>query len=306
MFSEIQQAFISLLEPIEFIANPEKRIFWLYLLSSALLAAGVSYLNRQDILKQLKTIFSLKLWLHPSSRQDFQWLFFNHILRVLLVVPVLGGSLSLAIFINRWLITSFGEGNFFTLSSLVISSLFTLTLFIIEDFTRFILHYFYHKKTWLWRFHAIHHSAEILTPITLYRIHWIEMLINSLRSLIIIGSVSGLFMYLFDNKLNTVDLLGATFFVFLFNLAGANLRHSSVWLRFGKFERWFISPAQHQIHHSTKVHHKDKNFGVTLAIWDRWFGTLIYSQSEKVEQYGLSNNTLDSNQSFIKHFWGRS
>jgi len=60
---------------------------------------------------------------------------------------------------------------------------------------------------------------------------------------------------------------------FLFNALGANLRHSHIWLSFGSLERWFISPAQHQIHHSSAEADRDINFGTCLAIWDRLFGS---------------------------------
>ena len=55
----------------------------------------------------------------------------------------------------------------------------------------------------------------------------------------------------------------------------ANLRHSHVWITYGRImERLLISPAQHQIHHSKNKVHFDRNFGVVLAIWDGMFGTL--------------------------------
>ena len=77
------------------------------------------------------------------------------------------------------------------------SVLFTLAVFIFEDFSRFLVHYLYHKVPLLWRFHAIHHSATVMTPLSLYRIHFIEMAINSCRSLLLIGGLSGiLILYL--------------------------------------------------------------------------------------------------------------
>ena len=64
--------------------------------------------------------------------------------------------------------------------------------------------------------------------------------------------------------------------LFLFNIFGANLRHSHIWFSWGdKLENWFISPAQHQVHHSDNPKHFDTNLGSALAVWDRLGGTLI-------------------------------
>jgi sterol desaturase/sphingolipid hydroxylase (fatty acid hydroxylase superfamily) len=138
----------------------------------------------------------------------------------------------------------------------------------------------------LWRFHAIHHSAEVLTPLTLYRVHFIELFINSCRSLLVIGGVSSAFIYVFDDSISLLQVMGVSVFTMLFNLAGANLRHSHVWVGFGIAEHWFISPAQHQIHHSTKPVHRNCNFGAILAIWDRWLGTWIGSKGGRSNRLG--------------------
>ena len=293
MIEELQQLLFIGLEPIQYLFDPQKRIYWLYLLSSALIAVGVIMARRENLYRQLARALNWKLWLHPSSRIDFYWFLLNHVLRIVLVVPVLGGGVALAITLNRELYGWFGAGDFWQLPELSVTAFFTLVLFLTEDFSRFFVHYLYHKIPMLWRFHAIHHSATILTPMTLYRIHWAEMLVNSIRSLLVVGFVSAIFIYLFDNDIHLYTVFGASITAFLFNMAGSNLRHSSVWLGFGFFERWVVSPAQHQIHHSVSPEHIDKNFGATLAVWDRLFGSLMMSRDAKVESYGLAGKIVE-------------
>jgi sterol desaturase/sphingolipid hydroxylase (fatty acid hydroxylase superfamily) len=54
-----------------------------------------------------------------------------------------------------------------------------------------------------------------------------------------------------------------------------HLQHSHLWVTFGpRWGRWLLSPAHHQIHHSMDVQHHNRNFGNTLALFDRLFGTL--------------------------------
>lgn len=302
MISEIEQVILVGVEPLYYLIDSQKRIFWMYLLSSGLIALGLVLIRRGGVFDALKAAVSPKVWLAPSSRVDFYWFFTNHLIRILLVVPVLGGGLTLSISINRVLYQWFGAGDFWQLPDILLSVLFTVVLFVMEDLSRFLIHFAYHKIPFLWRFHAIHHSAIVLTPITLYRIHWLEMIINSVRSLIVIGGVSALFIYLFDNAIHPVTILGASVIGFLFNMAGANLRHSHVWLGYGWLERWVVSPAQHQVHHSIAREHIDKNFGATLAVWDRLFGVLVLSQDTRVEGFGLVGKKVE--QSFLSQQTG--
>ena len=96
-----------------------------------------------------------------------------------------------------------------------------------------------------------------------------------------------------DNDSNNLSILKIHAAIFIFNLLGANLRHSHIPIRFGKyFERVFISPAQHQIHHSNDSIHFDKNFGSIFAFWDGLFGTLEISQQKQkivIFQYFFAN-----------------
>ena len=68
-------------------------------------------------------------------------------------------------------------------------------------------------------------------------------------------------------------LFGLNTIYVLYNFFGANLRHSHIWLSWGKpLSYIFISPAMHQIHHDpTRMR---KNYGEVFAIWDWLFGTL--------------------------------
>lgn len=283
------------LEPILYLNDAGKRIYWLYLLASAVIAIGVLVASKKDVNSAFRYSLSTKLWFNPSSLMDFKWFFVNSLIATVLIAPIIGGQLSWALSLNRIFISSFGEGNMLQWPVIQVSILFTVIFFLAEDFSRFLMHYLYHKIAFLWRFHAIHHSADILTPITLYRIHSVELFLNSLRSVFIAGSISGLFIYLFDTRIALIDILGANIFTFIFNMAGSNLRHSHIWLGYGPLERLFVSPAQHQIHHSSEARHIDTNFGATLSIWDALFRSRVFSHGESVQNYGLYKQKAEQN-----------
>ena len=58
---------------------------------------------------------------------------------------------------------------------------------VVADFGFFLSHYLMHKIPILWYFHEVHHSAEVLTPVTVYRTHPVEDLINATIASLIAG-----------------------------------------------------------------------------------------------------------------------
>ena len=166
--------------------------------------------------------------------------------------------------------------------------IFTFCYFVFDDFTKFITHTIMHKIPILWAIHKTHHSARTLTPITVFRTHPLEGIIFILRSAITQGIVIALFYYVYGNNISLVTILGANVFSFWFHLAGSNLRHSHIRISYWPWlEKIIISPAQHQVHHSTKKRHFNKNFGVTFAIWDWIFGSLKVSNQHEEIKFGI-------------------
>lgn len=233
----------------------------------------LSFQRKKISFSIVEELLNPKVWLHPSSYVDFQLLFLNSILKTLLFLFVSVSSiavakavaLSLANLSLPRLLVGFNQNSIYIL--------YGLLSFIALDFSRFYQHYLFHKIPILWQFHKVHHSAEVLTPLTLYRTHPVESLIASFRRVFVIGVVSGLFVYMTQSAIGGLAILGVNAFDFVFNFLGSNLRHSHIWLSFGPLNHIFISPAQHQIHHSRSHRHHDKNFGIALAIWDKLFGS---------------------------------
>ena len=253
--------------------NANKRLFWGYVLSSCLFVAWVWYRRGKGV-PFLKYCFPKRVWLHPSARMDYWVWLINLIVKSAIIVPLLFSAAPIAIWLSQSLETLFGPQAPWLTDRTQVLIVFTVLIFLLDDFTRFLLHWLMHKVPALWHLHAVHHSAQVLTPFTVYRLHPLESALYACRLVLAQGLAIGLGFYLFGRGLAIFDVLGANLFVFLFNLFGSNLRHSHVWLSWGDtLENWFISPAQHQIHHSADPMHHHKNLGSALAIWDRLFGT---------------------------------
>ncbi len=99
-----------------------------------------------------------------------------------------------------------------------VAILFTLSYFIFDDFTKYWVHRFMHKWPLLWALHKVHHSAETLNPITVYRTHPLEGVVFSIRGAFTQGIVISFFIYVFGNKVDLVTILGVNVFVFVFHM----------------------------------------------------------------------------------------
>jgi len=254
--------------------SSSKRIYWQYIIS-ALFIALIYFLTLEKKVarKEMKINLSHKLWLHKSAILDYNYFIVSFFIKVVLIIPFIFSVQEITIVVYELLTDYFGyrKITYFSYSEVVI--LFTVTLFVVSDFTRYWIHRFLHTIPFLWEFHKVHHSAKVLTPITFYRIHPVENILFGLRYALSIGVVTGVFIYLFGAMIGIYEVLGTNIILYLFSLMGSNLRHSHIKVRYPKIvEKFLISPFQHQIHHSTKYY--NKNFGGYLSIWDNIFGTL--------------------------------
>ncbi|MFA6195762.1 MAG: sterol desaturase family protein [Sulfurimonas sp.] len=264
----------NILEALNALFEPNKRIYWLYIVSSALIA--LVYLRYFK--ESARVHLSAKLWLHKSAVLDYKYFVLSFFLKTIFIVPIVFGINEVSIFTYDFLLEQYGFVKVTALSYTQIMTLFTLTLFVVSDFTRYWLHRVMHTIPFLWEFHKVHHSAKVLTPITFYRVHPIENILFGMRYSLSTGVVSGVFIYLFGSMVGVVEILGVNALLFLFLLAGSNLRHSHIKVSYPLgIENIFISPLQHQLHHTTKYF--DKNYGGYLALWDKLFGSLQTSKS---------------------------
>jgi sterol desaturase/sphingolipid hydroxylase (fatty acid hydroxylase superfamily) len=173
---------------------------------------------------------------------------------------------------------------------------------IMADFATFYTHYLDHKIAVLWEFHKVHHSAEFLTPITNKRFHPVEKIFDDSGVALAVGGLLGVFSYIFSMPLYENTIIGVDAYFLLNTLSFFHLRHSHINLSYGRFEKWLLSPAQHQLHHSREERHLDKNIGLFFSVWDRWFGTFAYSEPRGSFQLGLSSHEIVTYRSVFQIF----
>jgi sterol desaturase/sphingolipid hydroxylase (fatty acid hydroxylase superfamily) len=274
----------------------ESRIFVLYLLTSALCALFVYLRLRKtrsdEATSFLAFLFPKRVWKHPSAWLDVRYFFFHRITGHFFVA---GGGVFASVAVL--LLLTGGDGLSASADTLVLTGWagfgasvgFVVVATIVADFTAFYMHYLQHKIPVLWQFHKVHHSAEVMHPLSNYREHPIDNLAYTLT----IGATFGLVLALAAHTIGyvpeTLSLLGVPIFMFLFNFTGYNLRHSHVWLRWpGRWSMIFPSPAHHQVHHSCHPDHLDKNFAFLFPAWDVLFRCYLMPEDNRDVKFGVT------------------
>ena len=167
---------------LSYFVDTDKRLHILYLVTSMLLAYYV-YINSKIKTSFFKYLFPKKIWVSKSAFLDYSLFFLNSLIKIVFIGPYIIVGFYIAFYTNEFLLELFG----FPTSSLGATQtiiLYTITITIISDFFTYIIHLMMHKIPFLWEFHKIHHSATSLNPLTQYRIHPIELVINNIRSII--------------------------------------------------------------------------------------------------------------------------
>ena len=274
--------------------DPQKRVFVGYLLSAILISIlWLILVKKENIKNTFFKVFDKDVYMSKSAKTDYI-LFIINIIILMFLSPLLITQLAIAhlVFEQLHSQTVLKPININSHYIWLLPYIFTFMYFILDDLTKYITHTLMHKVPILWEFHKTHHTARILTPLTIFRTHPVEGLIFILRSTITQGVVIAVFYYIYGNNITLVTILGANIFSFWFHLLGSNLRHSHIRINYWHWlEKILISPAQHQIHHSIKAKHHNKNFGVTFALWDYFFGSLYISNNNEHVYFGISNKT---------------
>jgi len=151
--------------------------------------------------------------------------------------------------------------------------------FLARSLISYLIHVLMHKVPAFWRLHMIHHSDTALDVSTTVRFHPLEFVI-SLPLVLATISLLGI--------PPTVVMLYELFDAVLATLSHANLRLPE---RLERALQWVIvTPAMHRIHHSSHQPETDSNYGATLSLWDRMFGTYRRKSSDELDamELGLS------------------
>ncbi len=157
--------------------------------------------------------------------------------------------------------------------------LYWFLLIIAEDFLYWALHALGHFSRFFWAIHVTHHSSEHFNLTTGFRSTVFEPLYR-------------MFFYapLALMGFTAVDIL----FCYLITQMYGNIVHTQAIKKLHPvIEYIFVTPSHHRVHHASNVRYLDRNMGMMLILWDRWFGTFQAETEEEKVKYGLTKQPED-------------
>lgn len=245
-----------------------------------------------------------EIYFHISARVDVSLYIFERLLRPLWATAVL---LSIApsteALVMGQLDAWFGSGPALQVHYgwMLLYSLVTLLFY---DFLFFLIHFLEHKIPILWAIHKVHHSAEVLTPLTRYREHFLEGPIYAAGAATAFGLAGGIFGWVFTDNITQATLFNIGFFAILFGFNGS-FRHYHVAFHYPRWlSKWLQSPVMHHTHHSYLEKHRDTNLAAVTSIWDRMFGTLYIPDRDEHTPWGLGEGVQEEYRSFWQNVSG--
>jgi alkylglycerol monooxygenase len=145
--------------------------------------------------------------------------------------------------------------------------------FVFYDFCYYWFHRISHEKRLFWASHVAHHQSEEYN------------LSTALRQ----TSSSFWLAWVFYVP---CFMLGMPTEVFV-SVASANLIyqfwvHTRYVPELGWYEKIFVSPSNHRVHHARNAEYIDKNYGGVFIIFDRLFGTYLPERKDLAVDFGIT------------------
>src|SRR5579862_7041244 len=172
-----------------------------------------------------RAIFSRRIILHRSTRADVCYFLLNALAFGALIGWTCLSSGTIAKAVSGALENSFGARSPVAAPDIVVRAGMTLLVFLAYELGYWIDHYLSHRIPFLWEFHKPHHSAEVLTPWTVWRVHPVDTIVFMNILALTIGPVTGLAAYLLGHETAVYRLDGTNVLLVFFIYAYVHLQH---------------------------------------------------------------------------------
>ncbi len=146
-----------------------------------------------------------------------------------------------------------------------------MAVMLVSSFVYYWLHRVQHESLFWWRIHATHHHITKMGCMRGDRTHpleWATLMLGTPVALALLGASD-----------EVMAVVGAyAIWTGIFN-------HSNLPIKTTPIYDWvFATAPQHHAHHAFERRQADSNYGCTIILWDRIFGT--YCGDDKVGQIG--------------------
>ena len=147
-----------------------------------------------------------------------------------------------------------------------------ITLYLSEDFIYYTMHYLDHHVRVLWAGHITHHSSDqfnfsvgvraaIFEPVEKF-FFFIPLAVMGYRP---------------------IDIL----LIYIISQTYGTLAHTRLIKKMGWLEYFMVTPSHHRVHHAKNIKYLDKNFGMTIILWDKLFGTFQLEDNDEPIEFGI-------------------
>jgi len=159
--------------------------------------------------------------------------------------------------------------------------------FLLIDFCMYWAHRIAHERRFFWATHVTHHSSTKYNFSTSFRVSWTQHLkllffipipLLGLHPLVILITyqLSVLYQFWIHTEL---------------------IRKLPAWV-----EYVWVTPSHHRVHHGQNARYLDKNYGASLILWDRLFGT--FQEEDEKPVYGITKPLHSFNPVYLNfHEW---
>ena len=148
-----------------------------------------------------------------------------------------------------------------------------LLCILVADLAQYWTHRAYHEIPFLWKFHAVHHSAKTMDWLAGSRQHVFEIVAT--RVLVL----APLFVLGFSEAVINTYIIIVGF--------QAVLNHANVHVPWGPLRYLIVTPDFHHWHHSSDTEAIDKNYAAHYSFLDYLFFTAVKSNKRLPEKYGV-------------------
>jgi len=146
-----------------------------------------------------------------------------------------------------------------------------IVAFFMYDFFYYWAHRSGHEVNLLWASHVVHHSSEDFNLATAFRQSWTNQFFYWMFYLPM--AIAGIPVAVFA----ITALISAVYQFWV---------HTQLIHKMGWADRILVTPANHRVHHGCNAYCIDRNYGGTLIIWDRLFGTFAAEKDDEPVVYG--------------------
>lgn len=148
-----------------------------------------------------------------------------------------------------------------------------LLCILVADLMQYMTHRAYHEVPFLWKFHAVHHSAKTMDWIAGSRMHVLELIVTR------VAVLGPLYVLGFEKSVMDAYIIVVGF--------QAVFNHANVHLPWGPLKYLIVTPDFHHWHHSSDDAAIDKNYAAHFAFIDYCFRTAVKTEEQFPKNYGV-------------------